>query len=279
MPVGLCACASRPRRLASLVGFGFRVQRLGEGSRAPCIELAAMSFHVSTVVFASSLRAWPISLSNGVALRGAESHHPMVSRPSTLSRPCPTCPRHFLLASINGLPLTSRSSLPASVRVRFVALVGLGGEPFRTPLDGQAGAFGPDRMSLPFRCDGGRRSESTAIATPCRRRRPCFSLCRCMRPVGSWTLARAHRRFLLTAVEWEPARARMMSSTMAAPAMIRPHLTQVMAFRVAGGRVGVGPSPAPLRKGWSFQFRVPVRSREISAGLPSRRFRSRAVRS
>ena len=79
-----------------------------------------MSFHVSTVVFASSLRAWPISLSNvAFAARVASSDgFASVDAFTALSN----ASRHFLLASINGLALTSRSTLPASVRVRFVAL-------------------------------------------------------------------------------------------------------------------------------------------------------------
>ena len=104
-----------------LVGFGFRVQRLGE---VPA-RLVELGCHVVPRV------------DGGFRIELAG------------------------LASINGLALTSRSTLPASVRVRFVALSALVESRSDSLMDRPARL---DRMSLPF--DATRsRSESTSLSS------------------------------------------------------------------------------------------------------------------
>lgn len=154
-------------------------------------SLDAMSFHVSTVVFASSLRAWPISLSNvAFAARVASSDgFASVDAFTALSN----ASRHFLLASVNGLALTSRSTLPASVRVRFVALSALVESRSDSLMDRPARL---DRMSLPFDATRSRSVSTSLSSTPALSASPTVFFALPLH-AASWLmeLARAHRRF------------------------------------------------------------------------------------
>ena len=152
---GTSAC-----RLASSSALAFASNAWERFPRA-LSSLDAMSFHVSTVVFASSLRAWPISLSNvAFAARVASSDgFASVDAFTALSN----ASRHFLLASINGLALTSRSTLPASVRVRFVALSALVESRSDSLMDRPARL---DRMSLPFDATRSRSVSTSLSSTP-----------------------------------------------------------------------------------------------------------------